>query len=182
MLTFSARSTKLCSQKTPLIGKYIPQVMQSAIELLLLSSWRFDKHVFRDNEIIYRNFHACELAYIRNCGDCSKDSFVRERHTSFKTIGKSLVREFNSWIVNQIRYVTKQRLLSRRWRLFFMCYSYRNVQSVIIICSYDLWVSSKLIHLIQNPLLRVTLSPYRWQHDDVVDGDKTFMWNPSLIS
>jgi hypothetical protein len=45
-----AQSIKLWGQKTPLLGKHIPEVKQSTIELRLLSSQRFDKHVFRDNE------------------------------------------------------------------------------------------------------------------------------------
>jgi hypothetical protein len=53
--------------------------------------------------------------------------FVRMRQTSFKAVRKSFVRQFSSWSVNQIRFVTKQRLVSRRGRFYFMCYSYINV-------------------------------------------------------
>jgi hypothetical protein len=53
---------------------------------------------------------------------------------------------------NQIKFVTKQRLVSRR---------YSNLQSVIFICSYDLWVFSKSIHIIQKPLLLVTVTETR---------------------
>jgi hypothetical protein len=40
----------LWSQKTPLLGKHIPEVTQSKTELRLLSGEGFDKYVFRDNE------------------------------------------------------------------------------------------------------------------------------------
>jgi hypothetical protein len=78
-------------------------------------------------------------------------------NSSFKALSQSFTgkfrRHFNSWSVNQIRFVTKQRLQCRCWRLHFVCYSHSNSYSVIIIGSYDFWVSNKCIHLIQNPLL-----------------------------
>jgi hypothetical protein len=39
----------------------------------------------------------------------------------------------------------------------FICYSYSNLESVIIICSYDLSVSNKLIHQ-SKPHLQVTIT------------------------
>jgi hypothetical protein len=42
-----------------------------------------------------------------------------------------------------------------RWRLYFMCYIYSNPQSVVINCSYNSWVSSKLIHP-SRPRLQIT--------------------------
>jgi hypothetical protein len=81
-------------------------------------------------------------------------------NSSFKALRKSFTRkfrrQFNSWSVNQMRSVTKQRLPCRRWRLYFVCYNDSNLYSVIIIGSYDFWVSNKCIHLIQNPLLVFT--------------------------
>jgi hypothetical protein len=83
----------------------------------------------------------------------ARESFVRK----FR-------RHFNNWSVNQIWFCTKQRLVSRRLRLYFVCYRYSNLQTVIIICSYDLWVSNKFITLIQNPLLLVTLARNSWDY------------------
>jgi hypothetical protein len=87
-----------------------------------------------------------------------KIEFIREFKTARNSFITEFRRQFNSEVLNQIRFVTKQRLVSRRWRL----YSYSNLVSVIIICSYDLWVSNKSIHLIQNPLLLVTLTRNTW--------------------
>jgi hypothetical protein len=56
---------------------------------------------------------------------------------------------FNSWCV------TKWRLVSRGWRIHFVCYSYSYPQSVIITCTYDLWVSNRSIHQ-SKPRLQVT--------------------------
>jgi hypothetical protein len=46
-----------------------------------------------------------------------------------------------------------------------MCYSYRNLQSNIITCNYDLPVSNKLIHH-SKPRLQVT---------DTLDNNKCFL-------
>jgi hypothetical protein len=49
----------------------------------------------------------------------------------------------------------KDGLVSRCWRINFVCYSYSNPQSVRITCTYDLWVSNKLIRQ-SEPRLQVT--------------------------
>jgi hypothetical protein len=98
------------------------------------------------------------LAVIKSSGFVnSEDSVIRK----FR-------RQSNSWTVNQLRLVAKQRLTSRRRILYFLCYSYSNLQSVIITCSYRLRVSNKSIRLIQNPLLSVTQTSYTWQYCDEI--------------
>jgi hypothetical protein len=96
-----------------------------------------------------------------------KIEFIR----AFKRVRNAFVgefkRQFNSiqlWSVNLIRFVTEKRQVSRCWRLYFVCYTNSNHYNVIIICSYDLWVSHKSIHLIPNQLLLVTLTPNTWQY------------------
>jgi hypothetical protein len=54
------------------------------------------------------------------------------------------------------------------WRRHFMCYIYSNLESVISICSYDLWVSNKSIHQ-SKPRLQVTNT-----RDDINELERTW--------
>jgi hypothetical protein len=49
------------------------------------------------------------------------------------------------WLIQQLKC----------WRRYLMCYSYSNLESVIIICTYNVWVSNKSIHQ-SKPRLQVT--------------------------
>jgi hypothetical protein len=89
----------------PLLGTH------SALCVLSDTNNRFmSKKLFRSNENAWRNFHVYELAYIY---------IYKEMWRLFKihSWDRRHSRQSESWSVNQTRFATKQRLVSRHWRL-----------------------------------------------------------------
>jgi hypothetical protein len=81
------------------------------------------------------------------------------RQTGRLTVGRNIRLRFEGQISRERESSRGLRieagLVSRGWRINFVCYSYSNPQSVIIACTYDLWASSKSIHE-SKPRLEVT--------------------------